>query len=233
MECAMSEPLRFLSAVSREPACLVFATPVQRREKLREMGVSEDVLIAALQHGLAEKLTAGIYDPTTAGGYDMYRYSTRHLRLGQCALGWELVDNKNIAMVRDPVSGITLVVCAGDVQTGVNFGDAPKTKRSKGEVFLDVSEVIAVDLFGEDVLEKRRIAAPDSKTWLLLHFHAVVGTEHIFRAELSLPLEANGGIITKWSERIILHVPLSGSMPDDETADDIGPSITPSVTVRL
>ena len=229
----MRGPVIFWEGAGFEPECIVYSTPVQRREKLRELGVSEEVMIDALQRGLAEKLTAQNDDPKTAGGYDMYRYTTRSVRSGQRALGWELVDSSNIAMVRDPQTGVTVVVCAGDSQTGQPYGDAPKTKRSKGDVFLDVSEVIAVDLFGHDVIEKRRIASPESKTWLLLHFHSVVGTQNVFRAELSLPLEANGGIITKWSERIILYVPLPGTIADDETANDTGPVILPSITVRL
>ena len=38
--------------------------------------------IDALQRGVAEKLTAEIFDPATAGGYDLYRYTTRYVRKG-------------------------------------------------------------------------------------------------------------------------------------------------------
>jgi hypothetical protein len=233
MEKLMSDLISFLSVDTRESVCDAYVTPLEVREKLRELGASEAVLVSALQRGLTEKMTAGIFDPTTAGGYDMYRYTTRHVREGQNRLGWELIDSNNIAMIRDPLTGVTIVVCAGDAQTGMMYGEPPKTKRSKGDVFLDISQVIAVDLFGEEVIERKRIASLESKTWLLLHYHSVVGDQHIFRAELSLPAEASSGTITKWSERIILHVPMPGSMPDDETANDTGPVITPSVTVRL
>ncbi len=61
-----------------ELECRVYSTPVDRRERLHQLGVPEELLVEAVQRGVAEKLTAEIYDPATAGGYDLYRYTTRH-----------------------------------------------------------------------------------------------------------------------------------------------------------
>lgn len=216
-----------------DPKCLVHSTPVARRERLQQLGVPEELLVEALQRGIAEKLTAEIYDPATAGGYDLYRYTTRHLREGLHRLGWELSDTNNIALVREPIDGTALIVCSGDQQTGQLIGDPPKTKRSKGDVFLEVTEVVARDLWGNEETETRLIALPDAKVWLLLHYHAIIDGQEVVRAELSLPQVAEGGTITGWSERIILYVPLPDAMPDDETGSDNGPIITPDVKIRI
>lgn len=211
----------------------VFSTPVERRKRLEELGIEEQTLVIAVQRGVAEKTTALFYDPRTAGGYDLYRYATRHLREQQYARGWEIKDSNNIALVRDPINGTILIVCSGDTQTGMLIGDQPKTKRSKGDLFLEISEVLQTDLFGQDIIQKRRIAAPETKVWLLLHYHDGEGANQVLRAELSRPFEAEGGMITKWAERIILHVPLPGQLADDFTADDTGPTFTPSVIVKF
>lgn len=229
----MTEPISFARALTHKPTRIVYSTPVSRREKLRELEIPEELLIKALQVGLTEKFTAQMWDPKTAGGYDMYRYTTRILRAGLCEQGWALEDGSNVAMVRHPLSGVSVVVCAGDSQTGSTFGDDPRTKRSKGDVFLGRTEMTAVDLFGEAVLETRWFAPQESKTWLLLHYHVAQGGVQYFRSELSRPAEAQNGVITGWSERILLSVPLPGTIADDETADDVGPLVTPTVSIRL
>lgn len=215
------------------PKCVVYSTPVHRRERLYQLGVPEELLVEALQRGIAEKLTAEIYDPATAGGYDLYRYTTRHVREGLHRRGWELSDSNNIALVRKPIDDTVLIVCSGDQQTGQLIGDSPKTKRSKGDVFLEVTEIVAIDLLGYEETETKMVALPDAKVWLLLHYHTTLNGQEIFRAELSRPRVAEGGTITEWSERIILYVPLPDAMPDDETGSDSGPIITPDVKIRI
>lgn len=213
--------------------CQVYSTPVERRKRLEGLGIEEQTLIVALQRGVAEKMTALFYDPRTAGGYDLYRYATRHVREQQYQRGWEIRDSNNIALVRDPINETVLIVCSGDAQTGMLIGDQPKTKRSKGDLFLEISQVLQTDLFGQDVIQKRRIAPPESKVWLLLHYHEGEGAKQVLRAELSRPFEAEGGMITKWAERIILNAPLPGQVADDFIADDTGPTFTPSVVVKF
>lgn len=213
--------------------CLVYSTPVERRKRLEKLGIDEQTLVVALQRGVAEKMTALFYDPRTAGGYDLYRYATRHVREQQYALGWEIKDSNNIALVRDPINETILIVCSGDAQTGMLIGEQPKTKRSKGDLFLEISQVLQTDLFGHDVVQKRRVAPPESKVWLLLHYHEGEGANQVLRAELSRPFEAEGGMITRWAERIILHAPLPGQVADDFIADDTGPTFTPSVVVKF
>ena len=215
------------------PQCVVYSTPVHRRERLHQLGVPEELLVEALQRGIAEKLNAEIYDPATAGGYDLYRYTTRHVREGLHRRGWELSDSNNIALVRKPIDDTVLIVCSGDQQTGQLIGDAPKTKRSKGDVFLEVTEIVAIDLLGYEETETKMVALPDANVWLLLHYHATLNGHEIIRAELSRPRVAEGGTITEWSERIILYVPLPDAMPDDETGSDSGPIITPDVKIRI
>lgn len=218
---------------SHDSECIVYSTPVARRERLQKLGVPEELLVEALQRGIAEKLTAQIYDPATAGGYDLYRYATRHLRQGLHERGWELSDCNNIALVREPFDETILIVCSGDQQTGQLFGTPPKTKRSKGDVFLETSEIVAVDLWGNEEIETRQVALPDAKVWLLLHYHDETHGQQVLRAELSRPLEAESGTITRWSERIVLYVPLPDAMPDDESGSGNGPMITPDVQIRI
>ena len=128
---------------------------------------------------------------------------------------------------------LSLIICSGDHQTGQLIGGPPKTKRSKGDLFLEVSEIVATDLFGDEEVETRHVALPDAKVWLLLHYHVVERGQQILRAELSRPLEANDGMITQWSERIILDVRPADAMSDDESANDEGPVIIPDVEIRF
>lgn len=233
MEGLMAEPIKIGGKASSKPDCIIYSTPASRNAKLKELTIAEELLVDALQRGVAEKLTAEIFDPATAGGYDLYRYTTRYVRKGLYEAGWELSDSNNIALVRDPAEGTVIIVCSGDHQTGQLVGDQPKTKRSKGDLFLEVSEIVATDLFGDDEVKTRHVALPDAKVWLLLHYHVVDRGQQILRAELSRPLEANDGMITQWSERVILHVPLPDAMADDESANDEGPVITPDVEIRF
>jgi hypothetical protein len=214
-------------------ACVTYSVPSEIRKKLLELKVPEEILIQALQRGVAEKLTAEIYDPSTAAGCDLYKFATRHVRKELHIRGWELKDSNNIAIIFDPLVGTTIIVCAGNRQTGMVIGEQPRTKRPKGPIFLDVTEVIQKDLFGHDVVEKRSFAVTESKVWLLLHYHDGVGPFQVLRAELSRPVEAVDGLITKWSERIMLNVPLPGAMADDFSAGDNGPVIIPNVASRL
>jgi len=213
--------------------CIIYSTPVARRERLQSLQIPEELLVEAIQRGVAEKKTAEIFDPPTAGGYALYWYTTRHVRKGLSEAGWEMSDSNNIALIRDPLEGTVVIVCSGDQQTGQVIGDPPKTKRSKGDVFLEVSEIVSVDLWGNEEVETRSIALPDANGWLLLHYHVENGPQQVLRAELSRPLEAQSGTITKWSERIILHVPLPDALYDDEFDGDKGPVVTPDVQVRF
>ena len=182
MEGLMAEPINIGGKVSSEPSCIVYNTPTTRREKLKALTVCEDLLIDAIQRGVAEKLTAEIFDPATAGGYALYWYTTRYVRKGLYEDGWELSDSNNIALVREPSEGTIIIVCSGDHQTGQIIGDPPKTKRSKGEIFLEVSEIVSTNLFGDDDVETRHVAQPDAKVWLLLHYHVVDRGQQILRA---------------------------------------------------
>lgn len=229
----MSEPIWFSPNAPKGPERTVYSTPIARRARLSELEIPGELLAVSLQLGVTEKLTAQIFDHKAAGGWDMFRYTTRSLRSGLYERGWKLIDSSNVAKVMHPSSGVSVVVCSGDSQTGSTFGPLPKTKRSKGDVFLGHSEMVAVDLFGESVVETRWLAPEDSKTWLLLHYHVVESGMQYFRSELSRPAEAKDGVITDWFERIILNVPLPGAITDDETADDTGPSIIPTVNIRL
>ena len=229
----MTEPINIGGRASSKPDCIIYSAPASRDAKLKELAIPEELLVDALQRGVAEKLTAEIFDPATAGGYDLYRYTTRYVRRGLHEAGWELSDYNNIALVRDPVKETVIIICSGDHQTGQLIGVPPKTKRSKGDFFLEMSKIVAIDLFGDEKIETRHIAPPDAKVWLLLHYHVVEPGQQILRAELSRPLEANDGMITQWSERIILDVRLADAMSDDESANDEGPVITPDVDIRI
>ena len=229
----MTEPINIAGRASSKPDCIIYSAPALRNAKLKELAIPEELLVDALQRGVAEKLTSEVFDPVTAGGYDLYRYTTRYVRKGLHEAGWELSDNNNIALVRDPAEGTVIIICSGDHQTGQLIGGPPKTKRSKGDLFLEVSEIVATDLFGDEEVETRHVALPDAKVWLLLHYHVVERGQQILRAELSRPLEANDGMITQWSERIILDVRPADAMSDDESANDEGPVIIPDVEIRF
>ncbi|MEE4210760.1 MAG: hypothetical protein V2I43_16025, partial [Parvularcula sp.] len=152
----------------REEECLVLdASSPQGRDHLKAMGIEGSALVDALLRAAVEKAKKDEFDPPAAGGYDMYRYATRYMRIALAAEGWALSDRNNVASAIHPETGISVTVCAGDASTGSPVFQ-PTTKRPHGEEFCQ-QVFDQPTLFGDEGEVTGYRTTDSAQSWILLH----------------------------------------------------------------
>jgi hypothetical protein len=210
----------------------IYVSPIEVRQKLKDIGLPDEIIVRAAQSGFIEKSNSNIFDPRTAGGYDAWRYPTRVLRESLHHTGGRLEDPRNLPLVILDEYRTIFTVSSGDQQTGSVFGAEPKTKNEKGSVLKAVIEkdFSQPDLFGDPIDRARFVQTREYPIWILL-LH-ITGVE--IKVEVSRPrsLDRNAQI-DSWRERIIMNVVPPDSITDSIPEEDLGPDILPSVKLKI
>lgn len=200
-------------------------------DRLQQLGLTVSLVERAVRRADAEVAMCTELDPPIMEGMTRWGKTSRFLREELIPRGWTYDNPRNLARTIHPSGEFAIVASTGDEMTGLTIpGNPPSTRYRKGEAMtraVELNEQLAFD-FGDGWTES---LAPDSlRTWILLFYVA----EHEFRTELSLPARITDGLITRWTERIILPPfpralePLFG----DEDAYEPAPAPVVEVTRR-
>ena len=217
----------------------VFATPLEVKSRLAQLGLNAEIFIRAAQRGFVERAAASPYDPTTAPGTDAWRYTVRDVRQRLDTPGddWRMDNPQNLPLIISDKRKLNIAVSSGNDFTGIQGCPVaePKSKNPKGAMVKEAVKrnIDQIDLFPElqtEAVRKFRetVGYP---TWVFL----IYITDEIIRAELSLPksFDDSTSQLDGWEERIIMTVPL----PDDADASDIaydsGDDITPIIKTKI
>lgn len=186
---------------------IVISDPDKAERRLRELGLTTAILIAALQAGLAAAALCTANHPTNFGGLTLWAEATRWLRENLIPEGWRRDDSYNLPTVVRGDNGMAIAIVRGDEATG-NAKGKPTTQYPRGTIMIERVELNRV-LPGFEHLEAEQDAketAAHVPTWLLMHRR----DGHTFVSELSFPIQINkSGFVEAWGERIILSkIPL-------------------------
>lgn len=197
--------------------------------RLAELGLTVSLVERVVRRADAEVAMCTELDPPIMEGMTRWGKTSRFLREELVPRGWTYDNPRNLARTIHPSGEFAIVASTGDEMTGLTVpGCLPSTRYRKGEAItraVELNEQLAFD-FGDGWTES---LAPDAlRTWILL-FHV---DEHEFRCELSLPSHIEDGLITRWTERVILPPfpralePLFGADGGEEPGEPVVVEVT-------
>lgn len=192
---------------------------------LEDFDLNRDHLHQAARAGVVAALNITPYHPVTARGFVQWADTVASLRKQLSELGWELTDHQNSPRVITPDKHRSIMVAAGDKNTG-RKGKPPRFARRRGP-----ATRVSVEVNGQQTLPLRELqeglelnqlrhrngTAGQPETWVLLY--CWVPEERRVHLELSLPSAMDDeGQVTEWAHRI----PVDDLMLD---AEDLGDGV--------
>src|SRR5579871_1828736 len=183
----------------------VYFESIERLARLAELGITEDLLMQAVQRCLTAWASCTANHPQLFGGISQWAETVCALRETLIPLGWYRSDDGNLPLTINRAGNVAITVATGDESTG-QPEESPCTKSSKGPRTASAIEVNRrqLTLFGDIRLLPEDLSRVNGRmTWLLL-VHRDMNTRQL-RCELSRPIEiGDDGRVDGWAERIIL-----------------------------
>jgi hypothetical protein len=189
---------------SPQHAGRIHSDPTKVAARLRELGLSVELLEQALRQGQVAQDLCTPNHPSNYPGVVAYGETNGALRGALKVEGW-IHDNRfGICKIVAPGGEFSITAISGDENTGDELNE-PMTKGLRGPKAMEA--VIAngrqLTLFpAEAMLELTLTGELPPVMWYLLFNRS---SKEILRAELSLPTQIDSnGVIVAWAERIIL-----------------------------
>jgi hypothetical protein len=170
---------------------------------LSKMKLPRWVLLELASKIAGERANITEDDVPTAAGYETWRWGTRYAREDTALkeLGWVACEKDQVSGLRNDAVGIKLVICNTDANTG-NKHRPPKNLSEKGPASCKLIKKNRGQYEMSFIKEEKG----DELWYFCQHF-----SEHHITLELSKPDSEMGGIISSFSERIIIAKP--GEIP--------------------
>jgi hypothetical protein len=181
------------------------------------------VLLELASKIAGERANVAECEPANVAGFETWRWGTRFCREDRTLkeLGWELCDRDQVSGIRNQAVGIKLVVCNTDTNTG-NPLRSPRNLAERGPA--------SCRLIGNNTAQTKLGFIEDENyddLWYFCSYYC----ERFISLEISRPTSEMGGIITAFSDRIIVAKP--GEIPGirrfvvpEEFADVPKPQVT-------
>ena len=171
--------------------------------RLQQLGVpNAGTIVAAINDGASGARAATKYHPKSFAGQRMWGDSTAALRVYLEPYDWESLYFHGVDLVLSRRTGIALIVTASDAATG-DRRYIPQVRYERKEVIQGLINGHAATLW--DAQEP-----PEWDCWFVLHY--LTKTE--LRGEVSRPAGiGRTGMVTSWSERILLPSTPFGAAP--------------------
>jgi hypothetical protein len=208
----------------------VWADPIGTPQRLKQLGLTESVLLLAVKRGDAAFASCTQNHPTLQRGIMGWGEPICSLRESLIPEGWNRYDEGNQPYVVNSDESLAITVATGDENTGLKDRN-PSTKSSKGpQTEIAVAKnALARTLFG-DIRSERQKRSGTRQTWILLIHRDEEKSET--RCEFSSPSNMEGGYIDQWSERIILGtIPFGGGGAIKITNEP--PPVTPDINISV
>jgi hypothetical protein len=170
---------------------------------LTQMRLPRWVLLELASKIGGERANVAAHEPPPVAGFEKWRWGTRYCREDQTLKdgGWVLCDRDQVSGIRNAELGIKLVVLATDPNTGNPF-KAPKNVTEKGPA--------SCRLIGRNTGQMKLGFIQDEPQDDLWYFCLHLSEQYI-SIEVSRPNSEFGGLITSFSDRIIIAKP--GEIP--------------------
>ena len=171
---------------------------------LTKMKLRREILLDIASKTAGERANVDPTEPPPVIGFETWRWATRFLREEKAIQddGWTICEEDQVSGIRNAARRIKLIACTTDENTG-NLGRRPKNVTEKGpaQCRLIARNSGQMDFFGQAKEEPR-----DDIWYYCLH-----ASERYISLEISRPDLVVAGIITNFSDRIILAQP--GDIP--------------------
>jgi hypothetical protein len=170
---------------------------------LTQMRLSRWVLLEMASKVGGERANVAPHEPAPVAGFETWRWATRFFREDQTLkdLGWLLCDDDQVSGIRNAELAIKLVACTTDANTG-NPAKSPRNVTEKGPA--------SCRLIGRNTGQMKlgfvKDEPKDDLWYYCLHL-----SEQYISVEISRPNSEFGGLITSFSDRIIIAKP--GEIP--------------------
>lgn len=203
--------------------------------RLAQLGLDGVDLPRACVEGLQTALAQhSPFEPAIAFGIQRWAKTVDAMRKLLDEHGWRMSEDRNAPRSHSPHGQIVVAAVGGDEATGTDR--EPSNARVKGAVLAREAranaEVLGLPTTQPVLFEASFVGegalALGRQTWVLLYYWDRVANE--IRCELSLPVEFEDGMVTRWAERIIfppvsltVEVPatLLTGQPDDDVDFEI------------
>lgn len=181
-----------------------YEEPYDRDKRLRELGLSRDVLIQIVEACVIGRGDTTDNDPRSAGGYFAYSFGTRRMReLYRGKDGWEKGQVDGIETIDHHGRRIRVAVVSTDAGTCIKTR-SPRNRTCKGpaaEKVTDLNNQTEMDFVDQSGRPLPRIEnVSDYTMWYLCIFDS----GSTVRAELSMPVIFRSGYFIKFAERIFI-----------------------------
>lgn len=200
---------------------IVHSEPLAVARRLRELGLTLDVLLNAVTAAYQACSTCTELDPRMYPGLTMWAVAIRHLRAGLLPR-WQAKDDGNFSITVSPDDQVAIAVATGDDGTGIAERIAT-TQSSKGPRTMEAVaannkqmgfELTFPDGWIPPLYDPAKFG--DCATWILL----IHRDDTAVRAELSHPLGIDENKrVSGWRERILLPSIDTGPLVDVEIED--------------
>jgi hypothetical protein len=188
---------------------IIVKNPVEVNNRLSSsFGWTRENFNEVIERMIGAKRDCTNHHPVGSPGYYAWSEGTARLRdVGVTIPGWEANNDDHIPTIYSPQRKIKIAVCNTDDATGFE-NRLPQNWNKKGASF-DRAVGNNLDGLGSLLTESleasmKVIAMPGTMSGTQLWYLCVYSESDAVRAELSLPLECEGGYFKAFRERIIL-----------------------------
>jgi len=170
---------------------------------LTKMRLPHAVLLELASKIAGERANVAEHEPANVAGFETWRWGTRYFREDGTLKGldWLLCDRDQVSGIRNDALGIKLVVCGTDGNTGNPF-KSPRNISEKGPA--------SCRLIGKNTGQMKLGFVADEPHDDLWYFCLWPGEQYI-SIEVSRPNSEIAGVVTSFSDRIIVAKP--GEIP--------------------
>jgi hypothetical protein len=208
----------------------LYAQPFEVRNRLSELGLTEEILMQALERGFAEFAVCTGHHPPSFPGLMQWGETVKILRDLLVPLGWQCSNEGNLPFTVNKANTVAIAVATGDEATG-KPDETPCTRSKKGPrtklaVFANARQLVLfpIDVRPEDLAKIK--SEGHRMTWLLLLHRDE--KDRVVRAEFSRPTRmSDDQHVDGWIERIFLNpLPFDGDalqIPDSNAPE--GPAV--------
>lgn len=184
--------------------------------RLQSLGVpSSSTVLDALAIGSSAFRSCNQHHPRSYPGTRMWAETFEAMAFSLIPLGWTLERVLNVEMLVNPQASDSIIVTAGDLACG-HRDVFPQVKYERGEVISGMINGPTPSFFNVSAA-----MPPRTRVWFLLHRVRTVMVD----AELSSPRGIDAaGLVTGWSERILLPSSPSGQGTRRQTPSAIPPA---------
>lgn len=202
------------------------ANSIEVDNRLEQLGWSREELMEIVDAMVSARNSCTDNDPISAPGWMSWKEGSRRLREIGLPKGLAKSDADQIPWVVDNKRGLRIAVSNTDEGTGQKHPQMPQNCSQKGPATSRVVGANQLNFFDQLDAGRSKVVplslAGRQPGVMASWYLCVFGGGDEPRAELSLPVAAEGGYFTDFVERIVLLGPDDGSTPIRRRDDDEG-----------